>query len=310
MKNRGKQASSTLALIVMLLGVIFTASCGGSESDDDNGRIGILVTIAPQAEFVERVGGNRVDVTTMVPEGASPHTYEITPSQMKKVADARLYVAVGSGVDFELAWMDTILDQNKKLTVIDCSKGLTLIEMNSENDQDEEVHEITEGHSHQGADPHIWMSVPNAQIMVRNICEGLIEVDEVNRTYYEQNRDTYLDELAQLDVDIREMLSKVTNRVFMVYHPSFGYFAHEYDLTMLSIEKEGKEPTAKRLEQVIDQAKEYEITTVFASPQISQESAKLVADQIGGRVVIIDPLAENYIENLRYLLNEMVSVLQ
>jgi len=263
-------------------------------------KLGVVVTILPQAEFVENIGGDKVDVTLMVPPGASPHTYEPTPSQMAALSEAKLYAKVGSGVEFELTWMDKLIAQNKDMLVVDCSKGIELQQM-AAGDEDEPAGSM---------DPHVWMSPRNAEIMVRNIADGLIEIDPDNRAYYEQNRDDYLQKLAQLDQDIREGLSGVKNRVFMVYHPAFGYFASNYDLTMLPVEAEGKEPTPAGLQHLIEQAKEQNIRVVFAEPQFNPQSAKVIADAINGRVVLIDPLSRDYIGNMQILMGELVQAME
>jgi len=138
----------------------------------------------------------------------------------------------------------------------------------------------------------------------------LIQIDPDNSAYYKQNRDAYLQELAQLDQDIRDGLSGVKNRVFMVYHPAFGYFVRDYDLTMLPIEAEGKEPTPAGLQHLIEQAKEHNVSVVFAEPQFNPQSAKVIADAIDGRVVFIDPLARDYVENLRILMGELVQAME
>ena len=191
---------------------------------------------------------------------------------------------------------------NKEMTVIDCSEGA---ELKKAKDEHEEGHE-----SHSGLDPHIWMSPLNAQVMVRNICDGLVEVDSGNRNYYEQNRDAYLQQLADIDSKLREGLAEVENRRFMVYHPAFGYFASEYDLEMITIEEGGKEPTAADLVHLIEQAKAHDIRVIFAEPQFNPKSAEVIAEAIGGRVVLIDPLARDYIGNLRIILNEMLPIME
>jgi zinc transport system substrate-binding protein len=286
-----------LSVLLLFSGMIATAC---SREEPAAGKIGVVVTILPQAEFVEKVGGDKVEVTVMVPPGASPHTYEPTPSQMAALAEAKMYAKVGSGIDFELTWMNNLIAQNEDMLVVDCSKGIELQPM-TVGDEDEPAG---------SPDPHIWLSPPNAIIMVRNIADGLIQIDPDNRAYYEQNRDAYIQQLTQLDSDIREGLSAVTNRVFMVFHPAFGYFASEYNLTMLPIEDEGKEPTPAGLQHLIEQAKEHNIKVVFAEPQFNQQSADVIAKEIGGRVVLIDPLARDYIDNMRALLAEMVQAME
>ena len=286
---------ATLLLVTCL---VAAASC--TRPADTSNKIGVIVTILPQAEFVQSIGGDKVDVTVMIPPGASPHTYEPTPSQMSALSRAELYAKVGSGVEFELTWMDKLIAQNLDMHVVDCSQGIKLQQMTAD-DEDKPAGSM---------DPHIWMSPRNVQIIVRNITDGLIRVDPDNRSYYEQNRDNYLENLAQLDQDIRQGLSVVQNRIFMVYHPAFGYFASEYNLTMLPIEEEGKEPTPAGLQHLIEQALEHDIHVVFVEPQFNPQSAEVIADAIHGRVVLTDPLARDYIENLRILAEELVQAME
>ncbi|MBA7660856.1 High-affinity zinc uptake system binding-protein ZnuA [subsurface metagenome] len=288
-----KLFSIVLASLLVVLLAISTLSCRQKEEASE--KVGVVVTVLPQAEYVESVGGKRVNITVMVPPGANVHIYEPTPSQMTALAKAEMYAKVGSGVEFELVWMDKLVAANKKMLVIDCSTGVQLQKIAGEH-----------RHEHSAIDPHIWTSPLNAQIMVQNICGGLVEVDPDNSAYYEQNRDIYLQKLAKLDQDIRNGLSRVASRTFMVYHPAFGYFARDYNLTMLPVEEEGKEPTAAGLAHLIKQAKEHNIKVVFAEPQFNPQSAKVIADAIGGKVVFINPLAKNYIVNLRLLLRELV----
>jgi len=299
-RNRVTTAISILLASVLAATLaISTMSC--EQKEEISKKIGVVVTILPQAEFVESVGGERVEVNVMVPPGANVHIYEPTPSQMTALAEAEMYAKVGSGIEFELVWIDKLVAVNKNMLIVDCSKGVELQEMIGEYEHEGE-------HEHGVMDPHIWMSPLNAQIMVRNICDGLIQVDPDNKLYYERNRDAYLQKLAELDQIIRDGLSGLTSRKFMVYHPAFGYFAREYNLTMIPIEEEGKEPTAAGLAHLIEQAKEHDIKVIFAEPQFNPQSAEVIAGAIGGKVVFINPLAENYIANLRSLLDELVKV--
>ena len=274
------------AIILALL----AASCVPETEVQD--KIAVVVTVLPQAEFVENIGGEKVNITVMVPPGASPHMYEPTPSQMTAVARADMYIKVGSGIDFERVWMEKLIAVGKDMLVVNCAGGIEL--------------QASTGDEHGGLDPHIWMSPLNTVIMVQNIYNGLVQVDPEGRTYYGQNRDAYLAKLTQLDRDIRKGLSRVTNRTFMVYHPAFGYFGREYGLTMLAVEEEGKEPAPASLARLIEQAREYDVKVIFASPQFNPQSARVIADAIDGRVVFIDPLAREYMMNMRLLLGELV----
>jgi zinc transport system substrate-binding protein len=263
------------ALMSLIVPAVFSTSC-----DTDNREtelLGVVVTIPVQADFIRNVGGDKVDVTVMVPPGASPHTYEPTPGQMVKVNKAKVYAKVGSGVEFELEWMDKILEQNPGLTVIDCSQGVTL----------------------NGDDPHIWNSPFNAKKMVENIGNGLIMIDPENSDYYRDNMNGYLHKLDELDGSIHERLDGFTNRHFLIYHPAFGYFAAEYGLDQIPIEHGGKTPTPKVIQDSVDKALQYNLEYVFVAPQFSIENARTIAKEIGGEIAYLDPLPDNYIENMK-----------
>ena len=240
-------------------------------------KIRVIVTILPQAEFVEKIGGERVQVSVMVPPGASPHTYEPTPKQLVEVSEADIYFQVGSGIDFESAFMDKIVKLNSKMLVVNCSKGIEIFDR----------------------DPHVWLSPRNAKKMVRNIYDALVQVDPKNREYYRRNMELYLEELDKLDREIREILKNVTNRRFMIYHPAWGYFAREYNLTQIPVEKEGKEPTVRGLMALIDQARRLKMKVIFVSPQFDRKKAETIAESIQGRIIFLDPLAKDYVDNLR-----------
>jgi len=280
-----------ITIIIFTAVVIITAaylysSLGNlqSQSLTEKGKIGVIVTVGPQEEFVKNVGGERVKVTVMVPPGADPHTYEPLPTQMKAVSDAQIYAEVGSGIEFELSWMDKIRGLNPQIRVLNCSQGMILLPGT----------EIGES-----SDPHVWVSPKKAKIMVENIYQGLVQTDPRNKEYYTKNKNVYLQQLDQLDRNITQTLAKKRNNKIMVYHPAWGYFCHDYGLTQISIESQGKEPTPKGIASLIDQARKENIKIIFVTPQFSTRNAQVIANEIGGRVVVVDNLNENYLENMR-----------
>lgn len=292
--------NKVLPIFILLIVAFFANGCiDQSESQIDDGRIVIIASILPQADFVEHVGGDKVEVIVMIPPGANPATYEPTASQLKAVSSAAMYVKVGSGLPFEEVWLDKIGSANPDMLMVDTSQGITLMEM-EEHHHDEEIPEHDDEH---GMDPHIWLSPANAKIMVQNICDGLVRIDPANKTYYEQNKEQYINDLKILDNDINASLSGYENRTFMVFHPSWGYFARDYDLTMISVEIEGKEPSASDMAHLIETAKENNIKFIFVQPQFSTKSAEVIAKEIGGSVVAVDPLPQDYITNLRIVSN-------
>ncbi|MBN2250771.1 MAG: zinc ABC transporter substrate-binding protein [Candidatus Altiarchaeota archaeon] len=271
--------------VFLVAALICLAAGCVTEKGGTGGRLGVIVSIVPQKEFVEAVGGDRVSVTVMVPPGASPHTYEPTPAQMMAVSDAAMYAKVGSGVEFETVWMEKIAGQNPGMMILDCSTGVELLAGGYEE--------------HDGSDPHIWLAPKNAKIMVGNIYEGLIELDPANQAYYFRNMQEYLKELDALDAELSRAFADMPNRKILVYHSSWAYLASDYGFAQIAIEEGGREPTPAGIIRLVEQAKKEDVKVVFASPQYSSKSAEVIAQEIGGRVVLIDPLAGDYINNLR-----------
>ena len=298
---------------------IGTFSCISQKPDKDidEEKIRVVVSILPQAEFVESVGGDKVEVTVIIPPGASPHTYELNPGQLEEISKAKIYITVGSGIGFELVWTSKIIEMKREMLIVDCSKGVELIEESHKNDEDfenehgydKEAEEVYKS-KHNNIDPHIWLSLKNAKIMVENIYKGLIQIDSGNQNYYEKNKDNYLEELDRLDDEISQLLSKKKNRKIMVFHPAWAYFAKDYGILQISIEEEGKEPTPKGIENLINQAMEYDIKIIFASPEFSAQSAETIAREIGGSVALVSPLEKNYLENISKVARAFAQVLE
>ncbi len=274
----------SVTLVLLLASALLIAVVGCDQETETAGKTVVAVTLLPQAGFVEAIGGDKVEVVVMVPPGASPHTYEVTPDQMTQLSRAKMYAKVGSPVEFELAWMDKLIAVNKTMLVVDCSQGVALMEMDEEEHEDEHEAEAESGHEHEGLDPHIWLSVKNVKIMVQNICDGLVQVDSANKSYYEKNCADYMEKLVELDTELAAGLSGVANRSFIVFHPSFGYFARDYNLTQIGVEQEGKEPDADYIIRLIEEAKEHDIKVVFVSPQYSSKSAESIANEISGKL--------------------------
>lgn len=278
-------------IVVLVLLLLVPLFCGCvSQNESPSGKVNVVTTIAPLADFVAAVGGDRVEVTDLVPPGAEPHTYEPTPSQMKDVATADLYVMNGAGLEF---WMDKVLGVNKDMVVIDSSEGAVILQ--------ESADEI---------DPHVWISLRNAAVQVNNICSGLIQVDPDNSDYYTKNKDEYLEKLKALDGELNQTFAAKEDKTFIVYHPAWTYFARDYGLDQVPILENEKEPGPKYLASIIDLAKRNNITVVFVEPQYNPKSAEVIAGEIKASVEVLDPLAENYLENMRYAGGEIAKSLK
>lgn len=258
--------------------------------------ISVAVTIPPYREFAEAIGGDRVTVMVMVPAGASPHTYEPTPGQLRALAGTSLYLTVGSGIEFEEAWMESLTAVNPGMQVVDTSAGITFL---CPDGGDAAV-------SATGAcaddtiryDPHVWLSPANARIITRNIADAYIAYAPDDAVYFEQQWAAYDAELDQLDQEIKETLNETAGTTILVYHPAWRYYAERYGLNMHAVETDGKEPSPNKLREIITTAEENGIPAIFVSPESPTRNAAAIADEIGGTVVYASPLAENYTDNL------------
>ncbi|MFZ0133902.1 MAG: zinc ABC transporter substrate-binding protein [Desulfobacterales bacterium] len=275
-------------VIAALAGMVFLAAAGLARSTE---KLSVFVSIVPQRYFVQQIGGELVDVHAMVPPGADPHTYEPKPRQMVALATARLYFAIG--IEFEAAKLDKIISTNPQIRVIHTEQGIEKIPVN------DGVHRDEDPSGHGGLDPHIWLSPPLVMIQAHTILEALKEADPKNRSAFEGNYTAFMARIAKLHTELKTTFAGHQGLRFMVFHPSWGYFARTYTLVQVPIEIEGKTPKPAQLEELIELARRNGIRIVFVQPQFSAKSAELIAREIGGEVAFVDPLAENWMENLR-----------
>jgi len=267
----------------------------------------VFASVVPIQTFIAKVGGKHVDARAMVRPGFNPHTYDPTPQQISALASATLYVR--TGVPFEKAWMERIRSANPQMQVLDARGGIALREMEAHDHEehghkghghDEHTHK-EHGHDEHGdeQDPHVWTNPILVTHMVGRIRDKLSELAPAHAADFARNHDALVAELDALDAELHALLGPLPNRKFMVFHPAWGYFADRYGLTQVSIEREGKEPGARGLAALIDQAKKAGIRVVFVQPQFDKGQARQVAKAIGGGVVTVDPLAAGYVDNLR-----------
>lgn len=274
-------------LVSALAITLALCSCRGQRSGQ-SGKISVFVSIAPQAYFVERVGGEHVKVDVLVPPGVEPHVFEPQPRQVARLADGKLFFQIG--MPFEEALSLRLADQ-KSLKIVDTRRGIELIE--AQDDDDHAGHD-----DHAKLDPHIWMSPRLALIMARTIRDELKAVDSSHAADYDANYKALEADMDALDSRLRKSLAPLEGRTFYVFHPAFGYFAREYNLKQKAVEDQGKSPSARQLLQLVEQAKADGVKVVFVQPQFSRQSAEVLARELDGAVVALDPLAKDYIANM------------
>lgn len=315
------------------------SGCSNKEVDIDKtsdlkvDTVKVSVGIVPEATFVKSVGGDLVDVEIMIPPGYSPANYQPTPKQMAELSKSQIYFSIGVPTEeSNIIPMIEGLDENIKIVHLDERVRNVYPDRsfdeehkhNHEHDLDEHEHghaSCEHGHdkehehdscehAHEGRDPHIWLSPKRVKVMIYEIKDELIKLDPDNKKIYEKNAIDYISKLDEVDKEIKLTLDNVSKQSFIIYHPSFGYFADDYDLNMIAIEEDGKKTTAKRLQEIIDFAKKNNIKFVFYQQEFDSKQADTIAKEIGGESVQVSPLSPDYIKNLKHISHTFNEVLK
>jgi len=286
----------------------------------------VIASIFPIADMARQVGGGDVEVTTVVPAGASPHTFEMKPSLVKTFASAKVFLMIGAGLEF---WADQLVQSSgRKLKPVVLSDGMTLIR-SADPHHAESVKETPDasnqsahaGHAHSidSGNPHIWLDPHLAKTMVTRIQEALSIADPAHALAYESRAKAYLVELDVLDKDISDTVSQFRTRQVISFHASWDYFAARYGLTLAGvIEKTpGRNPTPREIAGIVSSIRRFDIRAVFAEPQFSPKVADVIAREAGVRVLILDPLGgetlagrDTYIGLMTYNLKIMKEAMQ
>ncbi|CAO5034673.1 Periplasmic binding protein component of an ABC type zinc uptake transporter [Microcystis aeruginosa] len=303
-----------LTALALTLTIASLTACGDSSVKEEETKtpLQVTVSIVPQEYFVKRIGGDRVSVNAMIQPGTDPHTYEPKPEQLKTTARSQAYFKIG--VSLEDAWKDRLNSVNQQMLIVDTSQGVDKIPLTAEHNHDHDHdHDHAKEKKHQTGkntlDPHIWLSPKRVKAQAKTIYQTLAQLDPSQEAIYRANLEKFSQELDALDQEIRQNLSGVKNKKFMVFHPEWGYFAQDYGLEMIAIEIDGNEPSAAQLSQLIKQAKKENIKVIFTQPEFSQKSAETIAREIGGQVIPISAFAQNWSENLRQVSQKMATVL-
>jgi zinc transport system substrate-binding protein len=261
----------------------------------------VAASIAPLADFAQQVGGDHVQVITLVPPGASPHTYELTPAQAEQVA--RASVLVLNGVELEY-WADKLVQStgNPNLIVVDTSKGIEIM-----------AGEATGA----GGNPHIWLDPRNAIVQVEHIRDALLRVDPAHTDDYRANTKRYSAELWELDREISNEVATWSSRQFIAFHPAWVYFVRRYGLEQAAVieRSPGREPSPAEVARIVETARRIEAKAIFAEPQFSAKAAQTIAEESGARVFFLDPLGSSlddpsYLNLMRSNLAQMAQALR
>ena len=279
-------------------------------------KLRVIASIYPVADMVQQVGGDHVDVTFVLPAGASPHTFEPKPSLVKKISSARIFFRIGAGLEF---WAEKFIDlAGPDLTTIVLSEGVSLIHTAGHH------HENKTGDPHDGsyisnhesrvANPHIWLDPAIAKSMVNKITAVLCEVDHQHLTYYKLRGQNYLNDMDKLDRLIKVKVAKFNIKKYVSFHASWVYFARHYGLEPVGIIEAapGRNPTPIQIKHIVTMIKRDHIRAVFAEPQLNPRAAEIIAREAEVNVLLLDPLGgpnlkgrSTYIDLIKYNLNVM-----
>jgi zinc transport system substrate-binding protein len=297
----GRRLLVTVRTVLVI--VVVAALFGGiaCERQTSSGKLTVVATIFPLADFVKNVAGDKVDVITLLRPGDSPHTYEPTSRDMKAVARATLLVVNGAGLDFWVEKLKSAASDN----MVELDTSLPL----------EKDGLLLSGDDHEGGvNPHYWLDPVLAQKQVEAIAAALVAIDPDNKDFYLENTADYIAQLQSLDEEIENETQSFSSREFITFHPAWTYFAKRYGLVEAAVIEEapGKEPSPEYIMHVVDVAKALKVKAIFAEPQFSTKAAEAIAKDSGAKVLLLDPIGgpgltgrDSYIALMRYDVGQM-----
>ena len=238
--------------------------------------LNVSVTILPQKEVIKAIAPN-INVNVMVPPGNSPATYSPNFKQLKAIKDSKIYFTIG--VPFDKKYLNKIKELNPNIKIVYFGKYLKTTK-----------------------NPHIWLSPAFLQLQAKIVLDTLIEIDPTNKSTYLKNYQQYIEKLSKLEI---KGFKEIKQKAFITFHPSFYYFAQDFHLKEIALEKEGKTPSFRYLSKVINEAKKENIKTIIISPEFPTKYAKIIASKIGAKVKVISPLNEKPTNTIKKLIEAL-----
>lgn len=286
---------SLYILLILMMTAVWSVGCGSekkSQSESGDEKLKVLASFYPMYDFAQKVGGDKVEVTNMVPAGTEPHDWEPTATDIRQLEDADVFVYNGAGMEH---WAEDVLASldNQDIIIVEASKGLEFIEGEAhEDEEDEAEHEEDEEEHDTGYDPHVWLDPLNAKAEMENIKNALVEADPENEAYYTENYEEYSVKFDQLDEKYKEELADMKGKDIIVAHEAFGYLCNAYDLNQVGIEglSPDSEPDPARMKEIIEFAKENQIKTIYFEELVSPKVAETIAAEVGAKTSVLNPL--------------------
>ena len=273
--------------IVYLLAATLLTACGGRTAAPQSD---VIVSIEPLRYIVEQITEGDFQVGVLVPQGASPETFDPTPRQIMALDKAKMVFAIGL-IDFEKALLQRVGNNN----ITDLSHGIELLEGSCSHSHHDHAH-------HHGVDPHIWTSPRELKAMAANAHAAIrgLYPDSVK---YTKAYDRLAAELDALDEECRTTIESSGTKAFTIYHPALTYYARAYAIEQIAIESEGKEPSAKHIANIIEQSKAKGVRTLLYQVEYPRSTVEVVAKDMGIAPKEINPLSGNPVEFIRDVTN-------
>ncbi len=276
-----KRLLQAIALIV-LASVLFTACSGKVQGTEESGKLSVYTSFYTMYDFAQKIGGDKADITVLVPDGTEPHDWEPAAADMASLQEADLFLYNGAGMEH---WVEDILSSldESPLIAVEASKGIFLRE-----GEHEEAGEAERG----GMDPHVWLDPRNAKKELETIKNAFVQADAQNASYYEANYEKWASEIDALDEEFRAALSVLPKKEIVVSHEAYGYLCAAYGLTQIGIEglTPDSEPDPGRMAEIIELAREKKVTTIFFEGLLSPDVAEAIAAETGATTAVLSPL--------------------
>jgi zinc transport system substrate-binding protein len=255
----------------------------------------IAVSILPQKYFLERIGGDRVSALVLVGQGQNPHSYDPTPKQMTSLSSSAAWIL--SGTDFEITLKPKLAALYPSLLIVDGTSGIKFRKLQSHTHNDDKDH-----HKHKNKiniDRHTWLGWKSSKIMAGHVRDILVKIDPKGKSFYDLNYRSLVKDIDSVFNNLKKTLKPLSGKTVLVFHPAFGYFLDEFGIGQEAVETGGKEPNAKVLAALIEEAKAEKTPAIFVQSQFPVNAAKTIADAVGAKVVMLDPLSADWLENIK-----------
>ena len=302
LQTRSLKSNRRLVWFLVKIFLIFflLTSCTRQTSNDN---VLAAVSIPPQAWFVSQIAGNKADVLILVPAGQNPHNYEPTPRQIQALSKANVWIL--SGAEFEITLRPKIEKLFPNLLIIDGTQGVKF-RLLEDHDHDGTDHD----HSSLEIDRHTWLGREPAKTMAAFVTIALLGNDSGNVNYYYQRYTDVIDGIDAVFNEFQTTLAPLKGKSVFVYHPSFGYFLDDFGIIQEAVETGGKEPTARQLNSLMEKINAEKPAAIFVQTQFPVSAAKTLADSVGAQVIELDPLAQDWLENIKHMGQTLKNIIQ